>query len=488
MELSIRVTGFTIVVLYLSVYAWRASWFNALCGLIVLMAFLEHKDMPRAIGGITGLNLVNFLYFNITLAWLKQRTQEGLEWDMPSNLKRAIWLYWIVVVVAAVRLLIDPTPYYDSPFTTSVVDNLINPFKVFLPCLMLYDGCRDKERIRLALGAIILAYVLLAVQAVKYMGLGSLGLSGTALSARAIRVLDRVVGYHRVDMSMIFAGAFWALIAYGQAFTSRNVKWAILATVPILLLGQAVTGGRTGYATWILVGMILGVLRWRKFLLLVPVGVVMALAFMPGVQDRMLSGFGGGSGVGGSQTDMMEVTSGRTGAWPLVIDEIKKAPLLGYGKEAMKRTGLHDWIEENKGSDPTLSGGFSHPHNAYLEMLFDNGILGFLCVAPIFFYAFTRSLGLFLRANDLLFVAAGGVSTALVLALLISAMGSQTFYPRIGCFGMWAAIGVAWRVVEMRRQAQERHGDGDADEDEFLDHFNTDDDLSSEEVRTYARL
>jgi O-antigen ligase len=488
MELSIRVVGFTCVVLYVSVYAWRHSWFNALCAMIVLMAFLEHKDMPRAIGGIAGLNLWNFLYLNVFLAWRHQRSLEGLVWDLPGNLTRAIWLYWIVVVVAALRLLIDPTQYYDSPFTTSVIDNLINPIKVFLPCLMLYDGCRDRERVRLALGAIMLAYVLLALQAVKYMGIGSLGMSGTALSARAIRVLDRVVGYHRVDMSMIFAGAFWALIAYAQAFTSRKVRWAILVTVPLLLLGQAVTGGRTGYATWILVGLILGFLRWRKFLLLVPVGVVMALAFMPSVRDRMLSGFGGGAGPVKTETDLMAVTSGRTAAWPLVIDEIKEAPLIGYGKEAMKRTGLHDWIEENKGGDPTLSGGFSHPHNAYLEMLFDNGILGFLCVAPIFFHAFTRSLGLFLRANDPLFVAAGGVSTALVLALLIAAMGSQTFYPRIGCFGMWAAIGVAWRVVEMRRQAQERYDDGDSDEDEFLDHCDTEVDLGNEEERTYARL
>jgi hypothetical protein len=487
MELSIRLIGFIFIVLGLSIYAWRNNWFNALCGMIVIMAFLEHRDMPRSIAGIPGLNLWNILYLNVFFAWLKQRSAEGLEWDLPPGIRNAIWLFWFVVLVSAGRLLVNPTDFYDSSFSSSVIDHVINPIKVFVPCLMLYDGCRNRERIRLALGAIILAYLFLALQAVKYMGIGSLALSGNSLSARAIRVLDRVIGYHRVDLSMIFAGAFWAVIAYAQAFDKPKMRWTILAAVPIMLLGQAVTGGRTGYATWILVGGVLGFLRWRKFLLLVPIGVILAVAFMPGVQQRMLSGFGGGSGVVKSETDLMEITSGRSAAWPLVIEEIKKAPLLGYGQEAMKRTGLYDWIEANRGGDQMLSGGFSHPHNAYLEAIFDNGFIGFLLIIPIYYIAFSRSVGLFLRANDSLYVAAGGVATSLMLGLLIAALGSQTFYPRIGCFGMWAAIGVAWRVVEMRRQAQDCYGD-DTDEDEFLDDYNTDDDLSSEEERTYARL
>lgn len=72
--MSIRVTILTLLVLYLSGRAWSRNWFFALCGMIILMAFLEHKDMPRAIGGIKGLNLWNLLYINVVFAWLIQRS------------------------------------------------------------------------------------------------------------------------------------------------------------------------------------------------------------------------------------------------------------------------------------------------------------------------------------------------------------------------------------------------------------------------------
>ena len=38
-----------------------------------------------------------------------------------------------------------------------------------------------------------------------------------------------------------------------------------------------------------------------------------------------------------SDADLYTVTSGRNFAWPFVIEEIKKNPMSGYGKLAMRR-------------------------------------------------------------------------------------------------------------------------------------------------------
>ena len=40
-----------------------------------------------------------------------------------------------------------------------------------------------------------------------------------------------------------------------------------------------------------------------------------------------------------------------------------------------------------------------------------------------------------------------------MLALLIAALGSQTFYPREGSVGMWCAIGLLFRVDRERARA-----------------------------------
>lgn len=45
--MSIRITLLTLLVIGLAVYAWR-DWYVSLCGLILLMAVMEHPDMLHA--------------------------------------------------------------------------------------------------------------------------------------------------------------------------------------------------------------------------------------------------------------------------------------------------------------------------------------------------------------------------------------------------------------------------------------------------------
>src|SRR5438876_1953393 len=159
--MSIRITVLSLIVAYLSIYAWR-NWFRALCGAVVLMAFLEHGDMPRSILGIQGLNLWNILIVNVLIGWAQQRSYEGLTWDVPRSLKIAFLLYCFVIVWAFARFLIDPTEYYEFGRGRIIVDYLINPLKFLIPSLLFYNGCRTRERVVWALSAVVVLYFLLA--------------------------------------------------------------------------------------------------------------------------------------------------------------------------------------------------------------------------------------------------------------------------------------------------------------------------------------
>jgi O-antigen ligase len=404
-----------------------------------MMAFLERKDMPRSIMGIPGFNLWNLLCLNVVGAWLTWRRREGLDWFVPRPLSVAFLLYLFVIFWAFVRLLIDPTEYYESGRQSIVLGYLINPLKFLLPGIMIYDGCRSRERVGLALGAIVLTYGILAVFVIRYMGLGNL--SGDELSDRAARVIQRDVGYHRVDMSMMLAGASWAVFALSRLTDHKLLRLGIWAAAGVVLVAQALTGGRAGYVTWGVVGLSLCLLKWRSLLPLIPVAILAVVAFLPGVRERMLSGFAmqdTGSIV--AHDDASEITSGRNNAWPYVLGMIAKNPLIGYGRLAMARTGISTRLLEEQGEV------FGHPHNAYLEMLLDNGIIGFACVVPIFWILLGHSVTVFRGPEDRLFEVAGAIGLALLLALLVASMGAQTLYPREGMVGMWAALGVAARV------------------------------------------
>lgn len=444
--MPIRVLLLFVYVGALSLYAWR-NWFVALCGTILLMAVIEHPDMPNSMGGIQGLNPWNLLMLNVLLAWARRRRAEGLVFDLPARIVVMLCLYFLVILIGFMRLWFDRSGLEDFSSAYLVSEYLINCVKWILPGALLYDGCRSRLRVRMALVAVLIVYVLLAIQVIRWMPLRH-ALSGGDLSERSAKIILNEVGYHRVNMSMLLAGAFWAVASALVLFRRRLFRLAVLGSAGILALGQALTAGRTGYATWGLVGLTLCTLRWRRLLLLPPALALCVVLFLPGVSERMTAGFARGHGPIKTQSDAHEITSGRSLIWPYVVKEIGKAPLVGHGRQAMVRTGLAQTLLTE------MDEQFPHPHNAYLELLLDNGLLGFLCVIPFYLLVLRYALRLFLDRDDNLHAAVGGAVLSLVLALLVAALGSQTFYPREGAVGMWAAIGLLLRLTVDARKTE----------------------------------
>ena len=449
------------LVLGFSWYAHR-NWFVSLCASVVLMAFMKHPDMPRDVAGIPGGNLWNILIVNVIWGWWRQRRLEQPMSEIPRHVKIAFCLYFMVVTVAFLRMFIDPTDYVTYTRRDIVMDFFLNSIRFLIPAYLFYEGCNNPRRIKGALTSILLLYFLLAVQVIRYMGLHPDFSSGSDLSSHAAKTLQHCIGFDRVDMSMMLSGASWAAIAFSFLMERKWVRWAVRGGAFAIMFAQALTGGRTGYATWGVIGLVMCTLRWRRMLPLVPITAAIVVMLMPAVAERMLAGFGGKQSDGiVVQTDEFKITSGRNTIWPLVIDKIEESPWIGYGRFAMQRTGLTEYIWR------VLHDEFPHPHEAYLEILIDDGIIGFLCVMPIYFILMKRSASLFLDRSDVLYHAVGGVAFSLVLALFLAAFGAQTFYPREGVVGMWAALGVALRVSVDRSRRQYEWGDEESGEESF---------------------
>ncbi len=450
--MTIRVIFCLLFVLGFSIYAWR-NWFVSLCASIFLMAFLEHPDMPKNIANIQGLNPWNLLMLNVLLAWRRSRRREELVWDMPRYVSVMAVGYLFVIVLGVVRMLFDMEPLRRSDFDDlgvawAISDCLINSVKWVLPGILLFDACRTRSRTIIALATVLCVYFLLALQVIKHMPLRYVAASGADLSRLANKLLVKSVGYHRVNMSMMLSGASWAMLTALALVQTRRSQLLLIAAAAAIALGQALTGGRAGYVTWGLLGMILCLLRWRKLLPVIPLTLLAVTIFLPGVRDRMFQGFGNDSGPVKIQTDAYEITSGRTIAWSYVIPKIFESPIFGYGRQAMIRTGIYQKILEDYSGGET----FPHPHNAYLEMLLDNGLIGFLLVVPVYGVIFFLAFRVLMDRTDPIYAAVGGACFSLLSALLIAAMASQSFYPREGAVGMWAAIGLLLRVhVERQR-------------------------------------
>ena len=463
----IRLTLLWLFIGYLGITAWK-DWYRSLCGLIVLMAVIEHPDMPKSLFGIQGLNPWNLLLLVVILAWLAQRGKEHLRWDMPGKINGLLFIYALVILVAFARMMVDFRAYEEfellrgSDALTSgslISEHIINSFKWVIPGLLLYDGCRDPKRLHMGMTALLLIYFLLAIQVIKWMPLSGIT-SGGELSERSLKILINEIGYHRVNLSMMLGGASWAVFASRNFLGRQHVRWILLVSF-LIFFAQLLTGGRMGYITWAGVGIVLLWIRWRKYLLIAPVVVAILLFMIPSAWERLSQGFTPETKressrfeqmgyVQNNDVDIYTVTAGRNIAWPLVIDKIKESPWVGYGKEAMKQTGIATYLFTE------YSEAFPHPHNAYLQLLLDNGILGALCIFPFYILILKYSYTLFRDNRSLEFIATGGCCLALVLALLVASMGSQSFYPREGAVGMWCAIGLMLRVYMQRSRLPQR--------------------------------
>ena len=442
--MSIRITALYLLIAGLSIYAWK-DWLKSLCGLILLMAIIEHEDMPKTMFGIQGFNMWNILFLVIFLAWLASRRCESLTWDMPRHISVLLLMYLGVILVGFLRALFNISHLEGHTIKSLISEELINTIKWVLPGILLFDGCRTRKRIIMAIIFLLAMYFLIAVQVVRSIPPGVI-LSGDAIN-RARKICS-YIGYSAVDMSVFLAGAFWALMAVLPLLRQKKYKSPALAAAGLVIFAQALTGGRAGYLAWGAIGLTLCLLKWRKYLLLAPVVVILLPIVFPGVIDRMLTGFGETDVSGQNTMDDNAVTSGRTLAWPYIIDKIGESPWIGYGRLAMKHTGLVKSLEVEY---PGI--GASQPHNMYLETLLDNGILGSIPILSFFTLIIAYSAMLFMSDNYLC-SAVGGIALSLMLAQLFAGIGSQHVYPEESTLGMWVAIFLALRVYVEKSQIQ----------------------------------
>ena len=426
----------------LAAYAWR-DWFPAACGLVLMMVGVNHPDLPREVFGIPGLNLWNVLLLGALPTWLIGRRREGLSWDMPPVAVAMLTAYVAIICVSFSRLALDPGPVTLS--TGELVgEYILNPLKYLVPGLMIFDGARTRSRVWLSMAAVLAVFVILALLVVKWVPLSDAA-SGGELGSRALRRLDQETGHHRTSLSVMLAGASWALLAARSLVRSRWASLGLAGGACFVAFAMALTGGRGGYLAWMCVGLVLCLVRWRLYLLLAPIAVSIVLSVAPGVRGRALEGISGDDDPS-APVDTAELSAGRLAVWPYMIAKIGESPVVGFGRLGYQRSGLYAFVAAE------VDSSFPHPHSAYIEWLLDNGWLGMAPMLVLYGLVLVLSLILFADSRHPFFAAVGGATFALVFAQIVGSWTGRSWYPNEETATMWATVGLMLRVwVERAR-------------------------------------
>jgi len=442
-----------LLVFALVVYAWR-DWFFSLCALILLTAVIHHEDFPSYIAGIQGLNPWNILLVAVTVSWLVHRRQEQLFWDAPPAMTLVIVSYLFVLVVSWVRAAGDLSAIEGLTTIHYASEYLIDPLKYIAPALLLFNGCRSRKRAVLALSTVGLLWLIIAVQITRIVPITALSDFGDLVRYRAY--IARRVGYTAVSAAVILAGAPWVLLAIGGMFKRKYLRVVTVGAAAICGVALLLTGSRAGLAASVGAGLACGAVRWRRMLLAVPVMVALGAVAFPAIGERVGMGFGERDASGKTSINEDAVSSGRMNIlWPAALKQISNSFLFGSGRLAFPRTvpkvELIGELDEDEDSGRGL-----HPHNMYLEMLLDAGILGLIMTMPLYLGALLIAVKLFANRHDPTVSAIGGAALACVISTLICGLGAHTLYPRDISAGMFAIMGIAARTYLMQQAAGRR--------------------------------
>jgi O-antigen ligase len=426
----------------LIVYTWK-DWFRGLCGLILLTTVMNRPEFPQSLGGVQGLNLWNTLFANVFLAWLVNRRREGCAWDMPASINILLMLWLGVILVGWVRMVLDRSELPQWGLVDFISEHLINTIKWPIVGLLLFDGCRTRRRVQWALACTLLFFALFTVQMIKHVS------PSVVLEPGNLRARNRIpedIGISINGMAKMLSGVPWGVLAIMPLAKRRSRRLLLFGAGLVSLYAVALAGSRMGYLGCGAAVVLLCLLRWRRYLLLLPLAVVILYVALPGATARMLSGFGETDISGETATNDYTVTAGRNKFWPYVVAKIHESPIVGFGREALVRTGLHRTIENEVGYQDAVT----HPHSAYLEVLLDSGLIGFVVVVGLYTFILVYSARLFVDRGDPLYTAAGGLALALLTGHLVASLGGQSFYPMEIDVGLWCGIGVMFRLAVER--------------------------------------
>ncbi|MFQ5428673.1 MAG: O-antigen ligase family protein [Phycisphaerae bacterium] len=439
----IRLTLLYLFVAALMVVAVR-RWFVALCGLVLLTVVTQHPSMPTMMFGIHGVNPWNAAFLAVLVAWLATRHKDPGRAPASGPLVLFFGSYVLLVIVSGLVAARDMGSFRGPISETAsakdiLIDSILNPLKYVLLGVMFFDGAMTRTRLKLALFTAVgsgLCYSILMFKSLKLAVF-------TMDFASARRATDKLIGLFANDMAQLLAFSLWAALILCLLLNRNWQRIGWLALVVLAVPAFVALKSRAGFLAFAMIAVVLGALKWRRILLLIPVVLLIVLLFVPSVTERVLTGVD----TQGRHQQWDEISSGRTTyIWPNVIAQIGRSPLFGFGRYSILRTDVYDAIlSSGAGSVP------QHPHNAYLEVLMDAGTMGLLICMACVGGLLTAAVSLLRGGHDRLITAAGAVAICAVITVLSAGVAGGSFYPTQSTVPYLCVWGLTLRLAAERR-------------------------------------
>jgi O-antigen ligase len=417
--------------------------------LTVLMPFAASPLLPKA----GPLSVINLLLAGVCGMYLL-RAVLGTMLHKPLQLPlpRELLLYYVLPVTLA--CVVGTFHLREIPQHFLMVSKLdaytLKDYWVsqyFKNMLLVLTACitgaavveRGGKGLRFALAITVSAVLFVAAMVVL------IGVTGMSLERlKDARSFLGMLGRHNNEAGVMLTTALGPML-FMQGYVKNAVgRWVLLVASAVVIGGIVLTFSRGAFLGLVAI-LLVYVMHFRrlKTAFIVVTLLVLAAAFAPpAVYERLGRGLESNRAVANLNSENEELTAGRIYTWEQLSGEVLRSPLWGRGQLSTI------WSDHAKNSFYSAS----HPHNMYLEVLMDMGLLG--AAAMFLFYRHVWRSFRRLAADPRLPGAMRGFfvgAWAGLLSMLIYGASNGHYYPAPEQVFFWVAVGLAFGYTKWLR-------------------------------------
>lgn len=338
---------------------------------------------------VRGLNPINYLVAATWLGFLAARWRLGppgpgrpqaavvpLPWPLwwgftlPVTMGMAVAWPHIGEGLRNYPALEDAQRVFHPP--TYLIDRFIKPMGYFLSfAFLLANAVRDSRQPErfvavLALSAVVPALAVFWSVAEYPGSLADLSRDRDFMAAR---------GRHANEFGLLLALLFGPLLFVAGGAGRGRWRALALATLALVVPALLLTFSRGGLLAALIafVGFLWHHRQVKTLLISAAMAGLLLLAAPTALKERFGTGLNAGALAYTHSADKDVLTAGRVYGWTLLAPEVAKSPWIGRG------LGSTQW------ADAVAAGRYraNHPHNIYLEVLMDLGLLGLAAMVAL---------------------------------------------------------------------------------------------------------
>jgi putative inorganic carbon (HCO3(-)) transporter len=378
-------------------------------GLIVYAAFAPIAISGQVAGMLLGI-----------LGWLIGGiTRKNLFWmvrDEDKNVLTAFGVFLGVFILSSI-FSVYPPKSFDR---LRLIPGEMSFFFISLAAI------KDKKFLKTVLAVLLISASLESIYGIiqYFTGLNVLGTEGVAAFGR---IKGTMAHQSKLGALMALILPVGTALALNKDARARYIVASVLVSVCLIL--TFIRGAWLGAAAAILA---LAIVKEKRLIFVLLITVLLIFIIKP-TRERIVRTFTPGL----SETLRMEMMKAS-------LKMFADRPILGQGPNTFQKVFYEKYLPESSKQyfDDGVR-GFSHPHNTYLGILSDTGVLGFGAFVFLIAFFFKKTTGVYVRSADVFYkTLALGILCAFI-DFLVNGMSDYVFSAEPSYF-FWFLMGIVF--------------------------------------------